>query len=145
MLINISEIITPELYEVLYKAGHMDEIVIVDANYYANALSNKNIFLPIKDNHNLLEEIIKYFPIDEDKEYPINVFKPDNNDKEEPQVWNDYRLVLEVNKDTKKIKINPITREEFYHRTKNAYATIQTLDSRLYANIIIRKGVVLII
>lgn len=108
MLMEVSNLITPEVYEVIYRMGHMDELVIADANYFVSALSGKVIFSYAPQNHVLLAEILKYFPLDDDEEFP-----------------------------------NKISRQEFYLRTKNAYATIQTCDPRLYADIILKKGVVL--
>ncbi|HBE77694.1 MAG TPA: hypothetical protein DDW65_07885, partial [Firmicutes bacterium] len=41
MLTEISSLITPEIYEVIYRMGHLDELVIADANYSALAMSKK--------------------------------------------------------------------------------------------------------
>jgi L-fucose mutarotase len=143
MLMEISNLITPEVYEVIYRMGHMDELVIADANYCASALSVKVVFSYAPENHALLAEILKYFPLDDDEEFPINVMTPDHGYVHEPQIWNDYQNVLARMYDSKKLLLNRISRQEFYLRTKNAYATIQTSDPRLYADIILKKGVVL--
>ena len=42
MLMDISSLITPEVYEVIFRMGHMDELVIADANYSASALSERS-------------------------------------------------------------------------------------------------------
>ena len=141
MLNNISELITPEIYEVLYHAGHMDEIAIVDTNFSASEMSDDAIFLPVRDNHLLLQEILKYLPIDEDEPNAINVMQPDHGDMEEPQAWSDYREILEVSEVD--MDLNTLDREDFYERVRSGHATIRTSDTRLYANIIVRKGVVL--
>jgi L-fucose mutarotase len=143
MLMEISSLITPEVYEVICRMGHMDELVIADANYFAPALSGKVVFSYAPENHVLLAEILKYFPLDDDEEFPINVMTPDHVHIHEPQIWNDYQNVLARMYDSKKSLLNKISRQEFYLRTKNAYATIQTSDPRLYADIILKKGVVL--
>jgi L-fucose mutarotase len=143
MLMEISSLITPEVYEVIYRMGHMDELVIADANYCASALSGKVVFCYAQENHALLAEILKYLPLDDDEEFPINVMTPDHGYIHEPQIWNDYQNVLARTYDSRKLQLNKISRQEFYLRTRNAYATIQTSDPRLYADIILKKGVVL--
>jgi L-fucose mutarotase len=142
MLIDMSNLITPEVYEAIYRMGHMDELVIADANYSATAIGGKVVFSYASENHVLLAEILKYFPLDDDAEYPITVMTPDHGYSHEPEIWNDYRNVLSGASDSRKLRLNQILRQEFYQRTKRAYATIQTTDPRLYADIIIRKGVV---
>ena len=143
MLNNISALITPEIYNVLYNAGHLDEIAIIDGN---NPIKNPNkIFFPIKNNHELLEEILKYYPLDDDLEHPVIVMEPLEADPADPAPWTSYTKVLEANDDTKSIELHTLNREAFNNRMDHAYAVIQTLDTRLYANIIIRKGVVLVL
>jgi L-fucose mutarotase/ribose pyranase (RbsD/FucU family) len=44
MLMEISNLITPEIYKVIYRMGHLDELVIADANYSALAMSNKVVY-----------------------------------------------------------------------------------------------------
>jgi L-fucose mutarotase len=138
MLMEISNLITPEIYEVIYRMGHLDELVIADANYSALAMSKKVVYSYTEKNHVLLAEILKYFPLDSDEKFPITVMSLDQGVLEEPQIWNDYQVILTGLPYT----LNKISRKEFYQQTRNAYATIQTLDPRVMADIIIRKGFV---
>lgn len=138
MLMEISNLIVPEIYEVIYRMGHLDELVIADANYSALAMSKKVVYSYAEKNHILLAEILKYFPLDSDEKFPITLMSLDQGIFEEPQIWSDYQKVLAGLPYT----INKIPRKEFYQRTKNAYATIQTSDPRVMADIIIRKGFV---
>ena len=142
MLTNISSLITPEIYEVIFRMGHLDELVIADANYMASAMSKKTIYSSAPKNHLLLAEILKYFPLDLDEEFPVTIMSLDYGIYEEPQIWDDYQNILKkVSPSTPHI-LNKISRKEFYQRTRNAYATIQTSDPRVMADIIIRKGFV---
>ena len=77
MLTNISNLITPEIYEVIYRMGHLDELVIADANYKASAMSQKVVYSYTHENHLLLAEILKYFPLDVDEEFPVTVMSLD--------------------------------------------------------------------
>lgn len=142
MLLNISNLITPEIYEVIYRMGHLDELVIADANYMASAISKKVIYSYSQENHKLLAEILKYFPLDSDEEFPVTIMSLDYGIYEEPQIWNDYQNVLKKVPSSSPLILNRISRKEFYQRTRDAYATIQTSDPRVMGDIIIRKGFV---
>jgi L-fucose mutarotase len=142
MLMEISKLITPEIYEVIYRMGHMDQLVIADANYLASAISKRVVYSYLPSNHLLLAELLKYFPLDDDSEFPINVMTPDHGYTHDPEIWSDYRKIISGLDNREGMELNKITRKEFYQRTKDAYATIQTADPRLYADIIITKGVV---
>ncbi|MGE5604436.1 MAG: RbsD/FucU domain-containing protein, partial [Bacteroidota bacterium] len=98
----------------------------------------KIVYSYAEKNHLLLAEILKYFPLDSDEKFPITVMSLDQGIYEEPQIWRDYQDLLIGLPYT----LNQIPRQEFYQRTKNAYATIQTSDPRVMADIIIRKGFV---
>jgi L-fucose mutarotase len=142
MLTEISNLITPEVYEVIYRMGHLDELVIADANYSALSISKKVVYSYAPENHLLLAEILKYFPLDADEEFPVTVMSLDHGILDEPQIWSDYQNVLSKIPSPKPILINKISRREFYQRARDAYATIQTSDPRAMADIIIRKGFV---
>jgi L-fucose mutarotase len=58
-----------------------------------------------------------------------------------PTIWDEYKAV--INKyETTANKIEFVERFEFYERAKKAYAVVATGEKALYANIILRKGVV---
>jgi L-fucose mutarotase len=143
MLLRISSIITPDIYKIIYRMGHRDELAIVDANYKASEICKRRIYSSITENDKLLYEILKYFPLDdEDEENPVIMMQLGNIYKEEPLMWNTYDKVIKEY-DEREMGIEKIQRDDFFNRTKNAYATIQTNDSRLHGNIIIKKGIVL--
>lgn len=142
MLMEISSLITPEIYEVIYRMGHLDELVIADANYMASAMSKKVVYSDCRDSNLLLTQILKYFPLDYDEEFPVIAMSLDFGIYEEPGVWDNYQSVLNRISYPKPLLLNKISRKEFYQRTRDSYATIQTADPRAMADIIIRKGFV---
>ncbi len=142
MLTGISNLITPEIYEAIFRMGHLDELVIADANYRACAMSKKVIYSDAQQNHILLGEILKYFPLDVDEEFPITVMSLDYGIYEEPLIWKDFESVIKNTAAASPLILNKVSRKEFYQRTGDAYATIQTADTRVMADIIIRKGFV---
>lgn len=143
MLNNISSLITPDVFRAIYEMGHLDELVLVDANHTASVAGRHVIFHPCTENHLLLDEILKYFPLDVDETHPVNVFLPDHSDQEDPFAWSYYQEILDDLDPSAHFTLNTLGREEFNERTRKSYVTIRTLDRRLYSNIIIRKGVIL--
>jgi len=143
MLENISKYITPEIYSVLYYAGHLDDIVLADVNYPCNEMCAKVIHSECPDNGLLLEEFLKYLPIDIDRENPFCVISENESIYKEPS------FIIKTFEETineifnNKLGLNKIKREEFYRRTKNAYAIIQTNEYRPFGTIIITKGMIL--
>jgi len=143
MLIGISGLITPDIYRVMYQAGHLDELVIADANYSAFAMGNNVVYSETNRNDFLLSEILKYFPVDDDRDNPIKVMSLEDSIYEElPLMWDIFQVALNESA-INKIDIYPINRSDFYRETLNAYAVIKTCDCRPHSTLIIRKGMVL--
>ena len=143
MLLNTSNLLIPEVYDAIFRMGHFDELLIADANYGASGMSPRVVHSGALLNHELLDMILRYFPLDEDEEFGVNVMIPDYGYDHAPGIWQDYEGVLKKHGYQGTNIFGKIPRHEFYSRSKSAYATIQTGDPRLYADILIRKGVVI--
>ena len=57
-----------------------------------------------------------------------------------PVIWKEYEKIAE--KHDKNVKIGNIDRFSFYERAKTAFAVIATGEEAVYANIILKKGVI---
>ena len=141
MLKNIPSILTPDLLKILMEMGHGDEIVIADGNFPAASIAEKLIRL---DGHNvpeILEVILKFFPLDAYVEKPVGLMAVTPGDPTKPVIWEEYRkIILESREPFSEFEY--IERYAFYERARKAYAIIATSESALYANIIVKKGVV---
>jgi L-fucose mutarotase len=62
-------------------------------------------------------------------------------DKVETPIWNVYDRIIRASGE-KFDGFENVERFAFYERAKNAYAVVATGESALYANIILKKGVV---
>ncbi len=141
MLKNIPSILSPDLLKILMEMGHGNDIVISDGNFPAASVAQRLIRL---DGHNVpevLEAILKFFPLDTYVESPVGVMAVTPGDNYKPVIWEEYRKIIIESKEPFK-DFEYIERFEFYERAKNAYAVIATGESALYANIILKKGVV---
>lgn len=142
MLKKIPKILSPELIKVLMEMGHGDEIVIADGNY--PAASNASVLircdgLGVPD---LLEAILSVFPTDTYSDYSIGLMAVAEGDSTKPTIWETYKKIIEKNK-TENPKIQFLDRNTFYERGKKAYAIVATGEEAIYANILLKKGVVL--
>lgn len=121
--------------------GHGDEIVIADGNFPAASIAQRLIRL---DGHNVpevLEAVLKFFPLDIYVENPVGLMEVVPGDNVKPVIWDEYRKIVLESKEPFK-EFEHIERFAFYERAKKAYAVIATSESALYANIILKKGVV---
>lgn len=140
MLKNIPEILSPELLMALMKMGHGDELIIADGNYPAYSQGVQVIDGSGHDVKDYLEAILKFFPLDTYSEKPVALMEVVKGDKTVPVVWDSYKDILLVN-DYNDV-IEHIDRFDFYDRSKSASLIISTSDKALYANILLKKGVV---
>ena len=138
MLKGIPAIIPPELLKILAEMGHGDEIVIGDGNFPGAAMNSKCIRC---DGHNatdLLKSILKIFPLDTYQK-PVYIMEKVKGDTVETPIWDEYAEIIKPYTDE---KLEQVERFEFYERAKKAYAVIMSGEKALYANIILKKGVV---
>ena len=142
MLIDIPDVISPDLLKILHEMGHGDEIVIGDANFPAASCAKRLIRY---DGHNLLtmlEAILKIFPLDIYVDYPVTMMKPVEGDTNIPGIYDNVKAVIcKYDKKGEKV-INYIDRFKFYERAKNAYAIIATIERKLYGCVILTKGII---
>ena len=139
MLKGIPTIISPELMKVLMEMGHGDELVLADGNYPA---ASNALRLVRADGHGvpeLLEAILKFFPLDYYVEKPVALMDVVPGDTYKPPLWQRYKAI--VRKHDKR-PFEYIPRFDFYERAKKAYAIVATGERARYANVILKKGVV---
>lgn len=141
MLKNIPSILSPQLLKILMEMGHGDEIVIADGNFPATSMAQRLVRC---DGHNvpeILQAILKFFPLDTYSDHAVGLMQVVQGDPTKPTIWEDYNGIV-VDSGEKFEGFEFIERFEFYERAKKAYAVIATSESALYANIILKKGVV---
>lgn len=144
MLKGIPKILSPELLKVLCEMGHSDRLVIADGNFPAESVGKDAIVIRM-DGHGtceILEAILKVFPLDTYVEKPVNVMQVMPGDDVETPIWSDYARIVTLEDVRGQDAIGEIERFQFYEEARNAYAIIATSESALYANIMLQKGVV---
>ena len=144
MFKGIPKILSPELLKVLCEMGHSDRLVISDGNFPAESMG-KNAIVIRCDGHGvpeILEAILKVFPLDTYVEKPMNLMEVMPGDNVETPIWDTYKEIVAKYDGRGADAIGNIERFAFYEEAKTAYAIIATGESALYANVMLQKGVV---
>jgi L-fucose mutarotase len=141
MLNGVPAILSPELLKVMMEMGHGDELVIGDGNFPAAGMARR---LLRADGHGvpeLLQAILKFFPLDRYVDHPAALMQVVPGDPAKPVIWEQYRDIVK-NAAAEFEDFEYVERFDFYERAKQAYAILASGESALYANIILKKGVV---
>lgn len=141
MLKNISPIISPDLLKILCEMGHGDELVISDGNFPAATNAQRMIRLDGLGVSEVLKEILKLFPLDQYVTSATSVMQVAEGDDVIPEIWDDYRKIIRESGEPFS-EFEFVERFDFYERAKKAFAIIATSELALYANIILKKGVI---
>jgi L-fucose mutarotase len=147
MLRGISPLISPELLATLCRMGHHDEIVFGDAHFPGESHNDHVIRADGLRIDHLLDAILPLFELDHVIDTPVMMMGLRQEDLAIPQIASDYQKVKEGY--TEIIKkhypecppIGQIGKYDFYPHTKKAFAVVMTGDVRIYANLILAKGV----
>ena len=143
MLKGISPLLSPELLKVLCEMGHGDELVIADGNFPCESMG-KNAVVIRADGHGvpeLLDAILRLIPLDAYVEKPVALMEVVPGDTcPTPEIWDVYKKILEKY-EPDNCAIDMTERFAFYERASKAYLIIATGETAIYANILLKKGV----
>ena len=143
MLKGIPNILSPELLCALDQMGHGDELVIADGNFPCHSVGKDSIVIRA-DGHGvpeILDAILQVLPLDTYTEKPVGLMEVVKGDNVETPIWSEYEKILSK-REPNHHDIEYIERFAFYERAKGAYLIISTGETALYANILLKKGVV---
>jgi len=141
MLRNINPILCPELLHTLRAMGHGDEIVIVDANFPAHSSGPKCIRADGSDATAVLQAILSVMPLDTFVDDPALTMQVVGDPDAVPEAVEDFQRTINDTADAPR-SIQTLERFAFYDRAATAFAVVQTGETRLYGNIILKKGVI---
>jgi L-fucose mutarotase len=140
MLKGIPNILSPELLKILMEMGHGDEIIIADGNFPAASVAQRLIRSDGNNVPDMLEAILKVMPLDTYVDKAVGLMAVVPGDKTKPTIWEKYRTIIQASGE-KFTEFEFVERFAFYERTKKAYAVVATSEKSLYANIILKKGI----
>ena len=144
MLKGIPNIISPDLLKALSQMGHGDELVIADGNFPCHSIGKDSIVIRA-DGHGtaeILDAVLQLIPLDTYSEKPVALMEVVKGDTcGTPTIWNEYEEILNKH-EPEHHEIEYTERFAFYERAKGAYLIIATGEEAIYANILLKKGVV---
>jgi L-fucose mutarotase len=140
MLKGISSILSPDLLKILMEMGHGDEIVLADGNFPAASMAERLVRSDGNQVPELLEAVMKLLPLDPFVECPVALMAVVPGDSSHPAIWEKYREIIQHYE--KFSDFEYVERFAFYERARRAYAVVATSETALYANIILKKGLV---
>jgi L-fucose mutarotase len=147
MLKNIPEILSPELLKILCEMGHGDMILFADANCPSQSMAKEagacylradGVGIPA-----LLRACLDLIPLDQYVDTPVwcmqkSMDRPD----EVAEICKEYKDIIAKHDERKEGAVGYLYGPSFYELAKKAYCIIQTGEKALYANLVIRKGVI---
>jgi len=141
MLKNIPGILSPQLLKILMEMGHGDELVVADGNFPSASIAQRLVRLDGHGCPTVLEAILKLFPLDIYVDKPVALMQVVEGDNVETPIWDRYRKIIKASGE-KFDDFDMVERFAFYERAKKAYAVVATSEPALYANIILKKGII---
>lgn len=138
MLLGIPPVLGPDLLHTLRSMGHGDEIALVDGNYPAQDHARR---LVRADGHGLLtmlQAILQVLPIDQD--VPPGIFRAAlQND---PAQSGAIHRAIDAACARHGYQTMALRGADLYPRIRAAHTIVATSETALFANVILRKGVV---
>ncbi len=140
MLKGIPKVLSPELIKILAEMGHGDEIVIADGNFPSENYGKRVVRADGHGGAKMLEAVLTLMPLDTYAPENFLLMQVVPGDTVKPLIWEEYRSIAKE-KDPN-VREGSLERFAFYERAKQAFAVIATGEEAIYANIILKKGVV---
>lgn len=141
MLKTIDPLLGPDLLHALAAMGHGDEIAIVDANFPAAACARRLLRVAGAGAPQLLAAMLGLLPLDDFVEAPMVTMAVVDTPEEVPAIVREFHRLAE-HAEGRGLPLAALPRDAFYARAREAFAIVQTGETRLYGNVLLRKGVV---
>ena len=89
----------------------------------------------------ILDAVMQLFPLDTFVEKPVYVMEVVDKDQSPPPIWKEYAEIIR-RYEPNWTDFQQVERFAFYEQAKSAYAVVATGEGALYANLILKKGVI---
>ncbi|NNE94295.1 MAG: L-fucose mutarotase [Verrucomicrobiales bacterium] len=140
MLKGISSLLSPDLLATLCRMGHGDTIVLADAHFPGESVTELTLRADGLLIPDLLDGILPLFELDSFIEAPTAMMAPVAGDEADPAVEAAYREVMDRHAPGTPA-IEKMDRFAFYEAAKKAFAVVMTGDTAKYGNLLLTKGV----
>ena len=140
MLKGVPALLSPDLLHVLASMGHGDEIVLADANFPSATHAKRLVRLPGISAPAVLDAVLAVFPLDTFVDQAALTMQVVGDAVAVPEAVADFNKVLQGHGCADAASLE---RFAFYERAAQAFAVVATGETRIYGNILLKKGVVL--
>jgi L-fucose mutarotase len=141
MLKGIDPLLGPELLAVLRSMGHGDEIALVDANFPAHASNVRVIRLDGVSITRALNAVLSVIPLDDFVPEAAWRMAVVDDAAQELAIFDEFRRTI-ARHAGHEARLAVLERFAFYERARKAFAVIATGETRLYGNILLKKGII---
>lgn len=141
MLKGIPSILSPDLLHVLRAMGHGDTIVIADANFPAEANARRCLRLDGLAATAVADAVLAVLPVDTFVDDPVLSMQVVGDPDAVPEIVGEFQAIVD-RREGRRVPIRAVERHAFYALAREAFAIVQTGETRFYGNLIITKGVI---
>lgn len=141
MLKGLDPLLSPDLLKTLRAMGHGDEIALVDANFPASSLGPPTLRLDGVSATAALDAILSVMPLDDFVAPACWRMEVVGAPDAEQPIFAEFRAIVAA-REGAGFTLGALERHAFYARAAKAFAIVATGETRLYGNILLKKGVV---
>jgi L-fucose mutarotase len=141
MLRGLDPILSPDLLYMLRAMGHGDTIAIVDGNFPGLTMAKRLVRLDAHPATSVVEAVLRIMPLDDFVPDPAQVMEVVGDRAARPPIIDEFQDIITRVSDNP-VQVSPVERFGFYDLCRAAHGIVQTGESRLYGNIILKKGVI---
>ena len=134
MLMGIDPVLSGELLAHLDAMGHSDSVVLADAHFPTARLARRAVTLPTLGTPRVLQAICSVIPLDEAPSLDLMA----SADGVALPVQEELLAVAGVDP----LDARFLDRYAFYTAAAEAFLIVRTGETRVYGNVLLRKGVV---
>ena len=142
MLKGLDPLLSPELLSILRAMGHGDTIAIVDANFPAEAHARRLVRLDGQTTTRVLDAVLSVLPMDDFEAAAARRMEVVGQPQSELPIFGEFRALLKRHEPGLADVLSVLDRSAFYAAAREAFAIVATGETRLYGNILLRKGVI---
>lgn len=141
MLKGLDPILNADLLTILSGMGHGDDLVIVDSNFPSTSMAKRLVRMPGLPAPRVLEAVLSVMPLDDFVDEPCGRIEVVGDPDSVPEVCVEFQNIIDRAEEGR-FQLSGIERFAFYERTRQAFAVVQTGETRLYGCVLLKMGVV---
>lgn len=141
MLKGLDPLLNADLLHILRAMGHGDDLIIADANFPATTMAKRLVRLDGVNAPRVLEAVLSVMPLDDFVDEPCGRIEVVGDPDSVPEVCQDFQNII-TKAEEGRFQLARIERFAFYERARQAFAVVQTGETRLYGCVLLKMGVV---